>query len=108
MNSYYVYILTNKNKTVLYVGFTDDVNRRTEEHRKKVYNGFTKYYNVDKLVYYEKHLTIEEAKIQEKRIKKWNRAWKENLINNSNPEWKDLSIDFKKLTSLDIMELLTN
>lgn len=107
MNIYYVYILTSINKTVLYVGFTNDIIRRAQEHKEKKYDGFTKFYNVNKLVYIEKHDTADEAMIREKQLKKWNRKWKENLINSQNPEWKDLSEEFeKKFSHLEIMELL--
>lgn len=107
MKSYYVYILTNKNHTVLYVGFTNDTARRTEEHKRKIYEGFTKFYNVNKLIYFEEYFSIAEAKKREIQIKKWNRQWKENLINKINPDWKDLSEDLKqKLSTLEILELL--
>jgi putative endonuclease len=89
------------------VGFTDDIIRRVEEHKNKVYEGFTKLYNVSKLIYFEKHLTYEDAMKREKQMKKWNRQWKENLINKNNPEWKDLSESFnKKLTNIEILESL--
>lgn len=107
MDIYIVYILTNINKTVLYVGFTDDIIKRTQEHMEKKYDGFTKLYNVNRLVYFEKHNTVEEAMLREKHLKKWNREGKDNLINKLNPDWKDLSEDFnKKLTDLQILELL--
>jgi putative endonuclease len=107
MNTYYVYILTNINKTVLYVGFTDDIIRRIQEHKNKKYEGFTKFYNVNRLVYYENHDTVEEAMRREKQLKKWNRNWKNNLINELNPDWKDLSENSnKKLTDLEFLELL--
>jgi len=109
MNYYYVYILTNKNNSVLYVGFTNDIIRRVEKHKNKVYEGFTKFYNVSKLLYFEKHLTCEEAMKRESQMKKWNRTWKEKLINKYNPEWKDLSEDFNdKLTPLEILDLIFN
>jgi putative endonuclease len=106
MKCYYVYILTNQNHTVLYVGFTDDIVRRVQEHRKKINEGFTKLYNVSKLLYFEKHITCDEAIKREKQLKKWNRQWKENLINKINPEWKDLSDEFKKVAPLEVLELL--
>jgi len=107
MQSYYVYILTNINKKVLYVGFTDDIVRRIYEHKNKKYEGFTNFYNVNRLVYFEKHVTADEAMVREKQLKKWNRSWKNNLINKLNPDWKDLSENFnKKLTDLEFLELL--
>ncbi len=96
MNIYFVYILTNKNHTVFYVGFTDDVYRRTIEHKKKLLKGFTSRYNVDKLVYFEEHNENDEALRKEKSIKRYKCDWKINLINSMNPEWKDLFDDFIK------------
>jgi len=90
----------------LYVGFTDDIVRRMEEHKNKKHDSFTKKYNVLKLVYFEKHLTCDDAMKREKQMKKWNRQLKENLINKSNPQWRDLLQDFnKKLTSEEILDL---
>ncbi len=107
MMTFYVYILTNINKKVLYIGFTDDIIRRIQEHKDKKYEGFTKSYNVNRLVYFEKHSTADEAMRREKQLKKWNRNWKNNLINKLNPEWKDLSENTnKRLTDLEFLELL--
>ena len=107
MKKFYVYILTNINKTVLYTGFTDDIIRRIQEHKDKKYEGFTKFYNVNRLVYFETHFTVEDAMKREKQLKKWNRSWKNNLIDKLNPDWKDLSENFnKKLTDLEFLELL--
>ena len=94
MIKFYVYILTNKNHTVLYTGFSDDVERRIYEHKNKVFKGFTSKYNVDKLVYYEEFNDLESAKHREVQIKRYKRSWKENLINEMNPEWRDLYEDF--------------
>jgi len=70
--------------------------------------GFTEKYNINKLVYFERHITIEDAMLREKRIKKWNRIWKIRLIEKHNPKWNDLSIDFeKKPDNLEIMEVLS-
>ena len=96
MNIFYVYILTNKNHTVLYTGFTDEVYRRTIEHKEKLIKGFTSKFNVDKLVYFEELNDKEEALSREKSIKRYRRDWKINLINSTNPEWKDLFDDFIK------------
>ena len=94
MVKFYVYILTNKNHTVLYTGFTDDIERRVYEHKNKILLGFTSKYNVDKLIYFEEFIDIESAKHRENQIKRYKKAWKENLINEMNPHWRDLYEDF--------------
>lgn len=94
-HSYYVYILTNKNHTVLYIGVTNNLLRRLDEHKSKLNRGFTARYNVDKLVWYEQYSDINEAIMREKRLKKWNREWKVVLINEINPDWVDLSNGFE-------------
>jgi putative endonuclease len=87
----YVYILSNKNNTTLYVGVTADLRRRIYEHKSKLYpQSFTTKYNLDRLVYYETFSHIEEAIAREKQLKAGSRKKKENLINKENPEWKDL------------------
>lgn len=92
MNTYFVYILTNKNNTVLYTGFTDDIGRRVDEHKQKVVSkSFTSRYNCDKLVYFESFESTQEAILREKQLKRYKRKWKENLINEENSEWKDLA-----------------
>ncbi len=88
--NYYVYILTNKNDTVLYIGVTNNLKRRIYEHKNKVIPGFTKKYNVNKLVYFEHFKNINDAIQREKQLKKWNRSWKNDLINKTNPKWIDL------------------
>lgn len=90
MKTYYVYILTNKANGVLYIGVTSNLAKRVFEHRTKAIDGLTKRYNVNKLVYFEATTDIEEAILREKRMKKWKREWKENLINSTNPSWQDL------------------
>ena len=87
---YYVYILTNRAKGVLYVGVTNDLARRIWEHRTKVVPGFTGRYGVTRLVYYEEHPSILEARERERVLKHWRRAWKFKLIENLNPDWRDL------------------
>jgi putative endonuclease len=87
---YYIYILTNIGNTVLYTGVTNDLGRRIMEHKEGVVKGFTKRYNLCKLVYYEITESVESAIIQEKRIKKLLRKQKEALINSFNKEWRDL------------------
>jgi len=91
MNSqYFVYIITNKNDTVLYTGVTNNLHRRTYEHREKMVEGFTKKYNINKLVYYEVFDNIESAIIREKQIKSGSRMKKIDLINSLNKKWVDL------------------
>ena len=89
--SYYVYILARKRNGTLYIGVTNNLERRLYEHKNNLIEGFSKRYNVHKLVYYEETNDINEALLFEKRIKKWNRAWKIKLIKKDNPEWKDLA-----------------
>lgn len=91
---YYVYILTNKNCTTLYVGVTNNLERRLYEHKHKLIEGFTSRYNVDVLVYYEITTDSYSAIAREKQIKSWKRAKKNQLISENNPAWKDLSLDF--------------
>ncbi|MCK9393913.1 MAG: GIY-YIG nuclease family protein [Candidatus Paceibacterota bacterium] len=94
MNSYFVYILSNKKNGVLYVGVTNDICRRIYEHKHKIVEGFSSKYNLSILVYYEETSSIESAIEKEKRLKKWNREWKVRLVEENNPEWRDLSRDF--------------
>jgi putative endonuclease len=87
----YVYILTNKYNTVLYIGVTSNLEQRILQHRTGHFpNSFTSCYNVYKLVYYELHLSIEDAILREKQLKGGSRQKKIELVNKSNPEWKDL------------------
>lgn len=87
----YVYIMTNKNNTVLYTGVTSDLRKRVFEHKEKIFKGFTKKYNINKLVYFEVFDSIEEAIVREKKIKGGSRQRKIDLINSMNEEWRDLS-----------------
>lgn len=91
MRQYCVYILTNKINTVLYVGVTGNLPKRMYEHKNKLVDGFTKRYNLTKLVYFEQTENIHSALAREKQLKNWKRQWKVDLINKNNPEWKDLS-----------------
>ena len=95
MNSYYVYILTNKTNSVIYIGITNNLLHRLYEHKNKLLKGFTKKYNVNKLVYFEQTSDINEAIKREKILKKWNREWKIELIKKQNPEFKDLSSEWE-------------
>jgi len=87
---YYIYIMTNKSNTVLYTGITNDLKRRVYEHKNKIVEGFTKRYNIDKLVYYEVFEDPHNAITREKQIKSGSREKKVELINSFNKEWKDL------------------
>jgi putative endonuclease len=87
---YYVYIMTNKHNNVLYTGITNDLKRRVYEHKEKLLNGFTKKYNITKLVYYEVFEDPENAILREKQIKAGSRQKKIDLINSANREWLNL------------------
>ena len=90
MGEYYVYILSSQRNGTLYVGSTVDLIRRVWEHKNKVIRGFTEKYNVNQLVYYEMHELYVEAARRERRFKNWCRKWKLNLIEEFNPNWRDL------------------
>jgi len=94
-HNYYVYILTNKTNTTLYTGVTNNLAIRTHQHKKKVVKGFTSQYNINKLVYYECYNNINDAIAREKQIKAGSRKKKIELIEGMNPEWRDLSDDWK-------------
>lgn len=85
-----VYILASRRNGTLYTGVTSDLVRRTWEHRSGLVEGFSKRYGVHRLVYFEAHDSMAEAIQRERRIKKWNRAWKIDLIESTKPEWRDL------------------
>lgn len=91
MHQYYVYMLTNRNNKVLYTRVTSNLEKRVSQHKAKTFEGFTKKYNVSKLVYYELHRDINQAIIKEKQIKGWTRAKKNELIESINPNWIDIS-----------------
>ena len=88
--AYYVYLLARKRNGTLYLGVTSDIVRRGHEHRTKAAAGFTSRYGVDRLVWFEVHDEPLTAIAREKELKKWRRAWKIRLIEESNPEWTDL------------------
>jgi len=100
MNQYFVYILTNKVNKVLYIGVTNNLERRMYEHRNKMIDGFTKKYNLTKLVYFEETSDVRNAIEREKQLKNWHRDWKIKLVTDFNPEWKDLSVVEKKTEML--------
>jgi putative endonuclease len=87
---YYVYMITNGKRT-LYVGMTNDLERRIYEHKYKLVDGFTKKYNITWIVYYEEASTAETAVTREKQIKRWTRQKKVDLIESTNPKWKDMA-----------------
>jgi len=90
MKHYFVYIATNKTNSVLYTGVTNDLLRRISEHRNKIFEGFTKKYNINKLVYFEEFSYINDAIEAEKKFKGWVKRKKITLIKEFNPTWKDL------------------
>ena len=86
---YYVYILTNTNNSVVYIGVTNDLKRRVYEHKTELIDGFTKRYHIHKLVYYEEYSDPYSAIKRENQLKGWNRERKNNLIETKNPDWND-------------------
>jgi len=90
MRSYFVYILASTKNGTLYIGVTNNLIRRVHEHKNDLADGFTKKYGVHNLVYYEQTEDVDAALHREKQLKKWNRQWKINLIEKSNPAWHDL------------------
>ncbi|MGB4762091.1 MAG: GIY-YIG nuclease family protein [Candidatus Saccharimonas sp.] len=93
MSSYFVYILASSRNGTLYIGVTNNLERRIYEHRNHLLTGFSDKYNVTMLVYYEETGSIDTAIAREKRLKKYNRQWKINLIEAENPSWRDLADD---------------
>ena len=91
----YVYILSNWDDSVLYIGVTSNLPKRLYEHRNGLAEGFTKKYNIHKLVYYEEASYMQSALEREKQLKGWTRAKKNALIQTQNPDWKDLSADWE-------------
>jgi len=89
----HVYILANKRNGTLYVGMTTDLVGRMTAHKSKLVPGFTRKYGVDKLMYFEEHASIIEARAREHTLKRWRRAWKIALIEKDNPQWRDLTED---------------
>ena len=97
MNNYYVYIMSTWDHGVLYIGVTNDLNRRVYEHKNKLIDGFTKKYNIKKLVYFEKFCKINDAIKREKELKGWTRTKKNALVESTNPKWLDLSIEYEMI-----------
>ncbi len=93
--NYYVYLLTNWNNKVMYVGMTNNLERRVYEHKHKLVEGFTAKYNVNKLVYFEQTNDVKAAIAREKEIKRWRREKKNALVQELNPQWKDLSLEWE-------------
>ncbi len=93
MGSPCVYMLSNRRNGVLYLGVTSDLARRIDEHRAGTVSGFSKRYNLHRLVWVEVHNSISEAIAREKQLKKWRRQWKIELIESMNPEWRDLAAE---------------
>ena len=89
-----MYILTNKKNGTLYIGMTNDLERRMFEHKNKLVEGFTKRYGLYKLVYFEQFQYVDDAIKREKQLKNWRRQWKIDLIEEENPNWKDLSYNW--------------
>jgi putative endonuclease len=94
MARFFVYILSNRRRGVMYVGSTSDVSRRLAEHRSKAIDGFASEYSAIRLVHIEEYTSIMDARARERSLKKWRRAWKFKLIEETNPEWRDLAEDF--------------
>ena len=94
MKTYYIYILASRKNGTLYIGVTNNIAKRIHQHKSKASEGFTKRYNVHQLVWYDQSNDIHEVLQREKQMKKWKRQWKINLIEEQNPNWRDLSEDF--------------
>lgn len=98
--TWFVYIMSNKPNGVIYIGVTDNLDARVDEHKNKIYpKSFTARYNCDKLVYFEEIDDGMKALIREKQMKKWNRDWKVKLIEEMNPGWHDLTLNWNYNTS---------
>jgi putative endonuclease len=93
VKQYYIYILASKKNGTLYIGVTNNLLKRVFEHKNNLVEGFTKKYNVHNLIYYEQYGDVYSAISREKRLKKWKRRWKIELIEKFNPNWKDLYCD---------------
>lgn len=94
--SYYIYILASQKRGTIYIGVTSNLAKRICEHREGLVSGFTKKYHVTRLVHIEEFSDVDEAILHEKRLKKWNRAWKIELIEKDNPDWRNLWFDLNR------------
>ena len=94
MNAYYIYIVASEKNGTIYIGITNDLERRVFEHKNEIIRGFTKKYKCKKLLYFEHYTEVEQAIAREKQLKNWHRDWKLNLIKIQNPNFIDLSIDW--------------
>lgn len=95
MKEVYIYILTNKPNGVLYIGLSAHLLKRIDDHKNKRVEGFSKKYNLTRLVYYERQENLESGAHRERLMKKWKRDWKINLIEEQNPQWVDMYEDLK-------------
>lgn len=93
-DNYYVYFMSNKNNSVLYIGVTSDLVKRVYQHKTKIFGGFTAKYCCNKLIYYESYNSVFSAINREKQLKSGSRKRKDDLVSNFNPDWKDLSEDW--------------
>lgn len=93
---YYVYIMASQKNGTTYIGVTNDLIRRVFEHRESLHPGFSASNRTHKLVYHEAHADVRDAIKREKQLKKWNRSWKIDLIEQGNPEWRDLWFDLNR------------
>jgi len=89
----FVYMLASENRVHFYTGQTNDLRSRVEQHRAKAVDAWTAKHDVHRLVYFETHDTLRDSLLREQKLKRWRRAWKENLIESINPEWRDLTAD---------------
>ncbi len=94
--TYYVYIMASQKNGTIYIGVTNDIVLRSTNHRDGKGSFFTKRNRVQRLVYYEEYADVRDAIVREKQMKKWNRAWKIELIEKANPEWRDLWFDLNR------------
>lgn len=97
VHHYYIYFLTNHKNGTLYIGMSNDLKRRIFEHKNGLIEGFTKKYGLNRLVHFEVYQYVQEAIVREKRMKKWKRQWKIELIEEENPNWNDLAQDWYNL-----------
>lgn len=95
MNRYFVYFMASNNQSALYIGVTNNMERRITEHKQHVVDGFSKRYNCVNLVYFEETSSVDDAIAREKQLKKWSRRKKDALVIATNPEWKDLSQEWE-------------